>query len=373
MKACLRQFVPLIALSLVLIPTAKATPLEIKTLDGRTYKNCQLLEVQPDRIRIMHSAGIQSLDFEELPEQMRRRFGYDPAKAAKVRQRRSDEEKLAAGKRAIITETAEPDGAKQQASVPMLTEEKPLGTQPSASSAQSRQNPPQPIERKPATEAQRQPPPGSTIQRRIALSPVWDSKMQGGSEAMHDLHELFAPHAKPSAEVNLPGELMLADGIPYLCPLRVAEARLNVTGKMSSRTLVATPGFPRDSIFHHSYDGQFEGHYNRMYILVDAADQLLSVALVDESPKHNPSMRWQGHWFCYNFVNYRVKTISRLAIAHQLKEIRRDVFRVDSGLRDPGVKGHRGKESQHTLELSRWYVPRPLVQLILHCVSKASG
>ena len=210
-------------------------------------------------------------------------------------------------------------------------------------------------------------------QRRIALTPLWDSKMQGGTETMRDLQKLFAPHAKPLPDTTWPNELLMSNDIPYLCPLGIAESHLHVAGKISSRSLIACPGFPRGSIFVRSYDGTFENYYNRMYIIVDAADQLLSVQLVDESPKQNPSMHWEQNWFCYNFVNYRVKIMSRLTIAHELHEIRPNMFRIDSGLRDPGTKGTKGKLPQRTLELSRWYVPRPFVQLILYCISKASG
>lgn len=189
---------------------------------------------------------------------------------------------------------------------------------------------------------------------------------------MRDLQRLFSPHARPSPDLNWPNEVMMSDDIPYLCPLRLAESRLHVAGKMSSRTLIACPGFPRGSIFYRSYDGNFEGHYNRMYIVTDAADQLVSVELVDESPKQDWSIPWRNDWFCYNFVNYRVKAAPRLTISHEVQEIRPDVFQIDSGLRDPEVQG-RGNWTHRTLELSRWYVPRPFVQLILHCISKASG
>jgi hypothetical protein len=208
-------------------------------------------------------------------------------------------------------------------------------------------------------------------ERKIALAPLWDSKMQGGSETMRDLQRLFAPHARPSADLSAGAQLMMADEIPYLCPLPLAEERLHVAGKVATKNLISCPGFPRGSIYYRSYDGQFEGHYNRMYIVVDAADQLVSVQLVDEIPKPALHMHWEKHWFCYNFVSYRVKTVSRLQIAHEVKEVRRDVLRVDSGLHDPGFNKPRRAEPR-TLEASRWYIPRPFVQLILHCISKAS-
>ncbi|PZR77516.1 MAG: hypothetical protein DLM52_04300 [Chthoniobacterales bacterium] len=289
--------------------------------------------MRPDRIRISHATGVTSIDFEDLPEDIRQRYHYDPASAVEERRKTA----VAARDALIAAATGTPAQAVATASATPL---------PSPSNA---------------------PAPGPP---RIVLGSLWDTKVQGASETMRDLHRLFSPHAKASPDINAGAQLMMADGIPYLCPLRVAEERLHVAGRVSSRTLIFCPGFPKGSIYFHSYDGNFEDRYNRMYIVVDSAEQLLSVQLVDESPDAGAHMRWDKNWFCYNFVNYRVKTVPRLEIAHELKEVQRDLFRVDSGLHDPGFTKPRRAEPR-TLEVSRWYVPRPFVQLILHCISKA--
>ena len=334
----------LLALLIVLLASQQVVALDITTLSGTTYKNCQILEVQPDRIRIMHSTGITSIDFNDLPEKLRNRYHYDPAKAADVRQQRVEKERIAAEANARMAEATKIAAAQQPTT--------------NLNPAEKKQERPSP-----ATVA-------APSGRHISLAAFWDTKMQGGSETLRDLNRLFARHAQPSADLNVSQELIMADGIPYLCPLQVAEMRLNVGGKISTKSLIAGPGFPRDSISYHSYDGHFEDRFNRMYIVTDAADQLLSVELVDETPRQEPSMPWDNSWFCYNFVNYRVKAAPRLQIAHTVEEVRHDVFRVDSALRDPGLNGQRNWH-QRTLEISRWYVPRPFIQLILYCVSQA--
>ncbi len=323
------------ALLLVIASAPLALALELRTLSGRSYQNCRVLEVRADCIRITHATGVTSIDFEDLPEEVRQRYHYDPAKGAEARQNNAT----------IARNTPAPGEIISQSSAPPLAS--PLSSPRPPPTAPTAQAPP-----------------------HIVLASLWDTKVQGASETMRDLQRLFAPQAKPSADLNAGTQLMMADGIPYLCPLRLAEERLHVAGRSSTRTLVSCPGFPKGSVYYHSYDGQFEGRYNRMYIVVDSAEQLLSVQLVDESPDAAGRMHWDKNWLCYNFVNYRVKTMPRLQIAHEVKEVRRDVFRVDSGLHDPGLTKPRHTDPR-TLEISRWYVPRPFVQLILHCISKA--
>jgi hypothetical protein len=368
---CFNGFVRLVAVLVVLLLGGKVLALDITTLSGKTYKNCQILAVEADRLRIMHSTGVTSIEFDDLPEPIRKRYHYDPGKAAEVKTKRLEKDSIAAEAKAKVAEEANLTAAQQQAAVRKTEQEKQRATQLKSVPTSASSPPEQPVAKKPILEAQRSPPVSqSPNQRRIALSSLWDSKVQGGSETMRDLQRLFAPHATASAELNSGSDLMLADGIPYLCSLQVVQKRLNVDYKISTKNLIACPGFPRDSIYYHSYDGHFEDRYNRMYIVVDAADQVLGLELVDESLKRDVQMQWDRNWFCYDFVNYRVKAAPRLMIAHEFKEIRHDVFQVDSGLYDPGMKGGRARLTHHTLEISRWYVPRPFVQLILYCISR---
>jgi len=50
----------------------------ITTLDGKSYQNCTLLKVQPDRIVITNSSGITEVAYGLMPPDLQKRFGYDP-------------------------------------------------------------------------------------------------------------------------------------------------------------------------------------------------------------------------------------------------------------------------------------------------------
>lgn len=65
----------------------------LTTLNGLTYSNCVLRRVEPDGISVKHQKGLAKLYFTELPDDLRDKYGYDPAKAkdyaANVRQQQA--------------------------------------------------------------------------------------------------------------------------------------------------------------------------------------------------------------------------------------------------------------------------------------------
>ncbi|PYJ52490.1 MAG: hypothetical protein DME87_00045 [Verrucomicrobia bacterium] len=91
---------------------------------------------------------------------------------------------------------------------------------------------------------------------------------------------------------------------------------------------------PRDSFSSYAFDGSFDGEYNRLYLVTDCADQVASIRLVCEKPTRSGSGA-STDWYCYNFVNYRVKALSRLGISHQVGlENNGSLLRIESVLID---------------------------------------
>lgn len=56
--------------------------LDIATLDGKSFPDCQVSKVYPDSICVLFPGGGARIKFINLPEQMRAQFGYDPERAA---------------------------------------------------------------------------------------------------------------------------------------------------------------------------------------------------------------------------------------------------------------------------------------------------
>lgn len=65
---------------------------EVRTTAGKVYRQAKVLKVTDAEVRIMHEAGTAAIPLEELPEELRERFGYDPAKAKEERAKREEVE-----------------------------------------------------------------------------------------------------------------------------------------------------------------------------------------------------------------------------------------------------------------------------------------
>lgn len=237
---------------------------------------------------------------------------------------------------------------------------------------------------------------GSTVSAGVGLQlgKGWDTPLQGGTATMDDLSRLFGSLAKPKVDLSEAKGLPIYEGIMYLMPVRQAIDSLKLSLRLPSKVLIACPGFPRDSFYYYAVDGRFDGHFNRLYLVVDKADQVVSVELVDESPKNtmNLSRREQG-WHTYNFVSTRTKATNMLEIDHHvllsgsgrfestqsyfdpIPKISRQnenwtLARVDSALVQLDRKYLPRQSDLVVKEQVRWYVPRPIVELILTCVQK---
>lgn len=59
---------------------------EITTLQGRTFRQCEIVRVHPDGVSFRHATGAARVLFSDLSSEWRSRLGYDPEKAAAHRQ-----------------------------------------------------------------------------------------------------------------------------------------------------------------------------------------------------------------------------------------------------------------------------------------------
>ncbi len=79
------------------------TPLgEITTLSGKKYLNATLTRIEPNGISITHDDGLAKVSFADLSEELRKKYGYDPTKAAQF----SQTEQTAAAQRAAAANAA---------------------------------------------------------------------------------------------------------------------------------------------------------------------------------------------------------------------------------------------------------------------------
>src|SRR6266487_527357 len=114
------------ALWILMAMAPSVMALDITTLDGKVYKDCEVSRVFPDSICVLFSSGGARVKFTNLPEPVREKYGYNPEQAANftrvevVRQERerailaAQRAQLAAQRRAAAAAAA----AAQKPSVP---------------------------------------------------------------------------------------------------------------------------------------------------------------------------------------------------------------------------------------------------------------
>ncbi len=69
----------------------------------------------------------------------------------------------------------------------------------------------------------------------------------------------------------------------------VTIQKLGLQSAIKSKNAVVCPGFPSDSFSSSTFDGRFDGEYNRLYLVTDCADQVASIRLVCENPTRSGS------------------------------------------------------------------------------------
>jgi hypothetical protein len=213
--------------------------------------------------------------------------------------------------------------------------------------------------------------------------------MQGGSKTHRDLVFVLDRFGKADANPAF-DDIEIYSGVKYLMPLKDALAVLKLDQRIPSTKEVMCAGFPRGSLSYVSFDGLFDGHYNRMDLVVDSANQVVCIQFVDEAPRGRSSLQNEktGEWLTYNFVGFRVKAMTNMKVDYSMEDLHQwsekrgkqlvpinqwefmgasnsgkvALRRVSTVLRD---KERKPKEE------TRWYVPRPLADLILYCISKS--
>jgi hypothetical protein len=247
-----------------------------------------------------------------------------------------------------------------------------------------------PVAGKPAAPAPAPKPEGEA--RKIVLAQNWSSPLQGGEMTRKDLARLFAGQGTGSASEEVdPASIILYQDLAYLTPLAEARKRLNLENTTPDKARVTTPGMPLGSFTAHEFTGVFEGGYTRLCLITDNAEQLVSVLAVDENTRERTKEIDDSFGYhTYNFISHRVKGVNELVVRHELaKSGRRGLVVVESVLIDPTDTANlpkprssstrttttkytpRSSRDGKVRERSQWFVPVPVVDLILRACIRA--
>ena len=228
------------------------------------------------------------------------------------------------------------------------------------------------------------------VVKQIALASSWSPAGRGGELSRKDLAKLFGGCGAASEETKVTAPCEVYPGVPFLSSLNFARKVLKLDGAASTRSKVVTPGLPVGSLTATNYNGIFPGGFDRMFIVTDNADQVVSVLLVDsktDSRVQNETDTTGYH--TYNFIAMRSRATNDIYVKHEidLENAPEGTVVVNTMLIDPtdpetpapqrSTRSSSGKSSNYgkpktgkVMERSRWFVPRQLVNLIMRCVTQ---
>ena len=194
--------------------------------------------------------------------------------------------------------------------------------------------------------------------------------MQGGDITMRELAMLLSPHCTEAVDFSGAGT-KIYKGVAYLMDSEQAVTVLGLAQSIPSRVPLATPGFPKNSLYYIAYDGAFEGHFNRLYLVTDVANKVVAIQLVDEHPKG----RWKSaaslaaaSWSTYNFINARLRASDILRVQAVSKR-QSNVIQIETQMyqRVRSRVGRKNADRYEEQENAKLFVPIPFARIILHC------
>ena len=215
------------------------------------------------------------------------------------------------------------------------------------------------------------PSPATSVEGQLTLAPTWNNLPSGGGKIIEDLKALLSNQGQPAIDLKPDSTLILFGQIYYLMPLKEAVSLL---GKpISPRKNVNCPGFPKDSLYFYSLEGEFGNGFDKLLLVTDSADRVVSVELVNEHPDESlwldPAV-FAEKWHTYNFVQTQTKGSTKWRVGHRVEASNR-IVRIDSELVANDEYGYFGLgDSKERVSL---YLPQPLVNLILLRLDKLKG
>lgn len=201
-------------------------------------------------------------------------------------------------------------------------------------------------------------------EKGLKLFPGWETDLQKGKISASDFkHVLSLGDVRAAVDLSFHDKVQLYRGINYLDPaVKVREylQRELKARQLSNRILINAAGFPPRSISSYDYSGNFEG-FGHLILVVDAADQVVGVQLLQNAPKSVLLTKHSNEWSVYNFLQSRKKGTQSYAIDYKV-ESSATVFKVQSELIDGGGKSR---------EWVQLILAKPFADIVMDVIDKS--
>ncbi len=261
-----------------------------------------------------------------------------------------------------------------QAQAPAAPAERPAETSaPPETQSQAQTTPGQAeTEETPAAEAD--PEPG-----QLALAEDWqNSSGPDGQTVKGELNKLFGRFGRPQANIKAYPSLPIYKNITYLMPLEKAVEALGLKGAAPKIGEITTPGLPANSLKTRFYPRKFKDANDKMdfdgiTVVTDQSDQVVTLQFHKDYEGFSLEYRLIHEPFEYYDYLYGQKRKSAAAgVWHKLhsRDLAGQFVEEAENLVNPNPNALR-LDSLYYLEnlavqtMVRWYIPRPLVDVIL--------
>jgi hypothetical protein len=231
----------------------------------------------------------------------------------------------------------------------------------------------------------------------IVLAKEWSGHLTEGAGGqtmkMKDLQDLLSGYGKADRDIDVHPDVTVYEGSPldpslgsncritYLMPLAQAEKLLFKSRGIVTGGRAVAPGFP-DGLFMQIYEVR-AGIYNRLIILTDIAQQVVSLEFKAEGvnyyPVSPPFIKLERNWHTHDYMNTQNKGQPGIQIDTRVNDLRSRggfiVVNMTGGSQPPQIaqpivlKPARFSPK----ETSTWYLPEPMISLILYTLSKQLG
>ena len=213
------------------------------------------------------------------------------------------------------------------------------------------------------------------------------SESSGGQTGkIDDLEVLLKPYGKAQNDTGAHPEVTVYEGqtidgaptracrIGYLAPLAEAEKVLFKSVGIVSRKDGVIPGFPKPLTLH-TYDVK-AGIYNRLTILTDKSpkQQVVSLAFKSESinwhPPCPPFVKPARDWHTYDYVGTANRGNPGIVIDARVKDMRASGHYIIANTSFHVAPLVETFDRIRPNDTTTWYVPEPLINMILDRIAK---
>ena len=231
----------------------------------------------------------------------------------------------------------------------------------------------------------------------IVLAKEWSGHLTEGAGGqtmkMNDLQALLSAYGKADRDIDPHRDVTVYEGSPvdpalgqkcritYLMPLAQAERLLFKSRGIVTGGRAVAPGFP-DGLFMQVYEVR-AGIYNRLIILTDLAQQVVSLEFKAEGvnyyPVSPPFTKLERNWHTHDYMNTQNKGQPGLQIDTRVNDLRSSGGYIVVNMTGGSLLPHLVqpvvlKPARFSpKETSTWYLPEPMISLILYTLSKQLG